>query len=107
MRRLPAPQIALFAVLAAAIPTAAVGQVFPTPLQRPFSELKAQVPRDDASVSQRIQLQWFAPAGPERAAARSDEVRVVSRVRGEAPLAHERDPQLSTDHVVVVSSDAA
>jgi len=97
---------ALAAWLAAAA-AAAAGQTFPTAVERSFDEMKIAVPRADASASQQVQLQWFAVNGPDRAAVRAEDVRVISRVRGEGPLPRERDPQLSADHLVVVSSDAA
>jgi hypothetical protein len=57
--------------------------------------------------SQQIHLQWFSVSGTDRTGVAAEGVRVVKRVRGLGPLPRERDPQLSTDHLVVVSSDGA
>jgi len=98
-------------VAAAVVWMAATGsgaaQTFPSAAERSFVELRAAVPHADASASQRIELQWITPVTAERTAVRAEDVRIVSRVRGEGPLPQERDPQLSPDRLVVVSSDAA
>src|SRR5262245_58426326 len=82
-------------------------QTFPSAVERSFVELRAAVPHAEVNASQRIELRWMTPVTAERTAVRAEDVRIVSRVRGEGPLPQERDPQLSPDRLVVVSSDAA
>jgi hypothetical protein len=97
---------AALAVWLAAAPGGAA-QAFPSALERSFVEMRAVVPHAETAASQRVELQWIAPAAAERTAVRAEDVRIVNRVRGGGPLPQDRDPQLSADRLVVVSSDAA
>ena len=81
-------------------------QTFPAATRRSFGELKAVVAQAEAAESQQVQLQWFTSVG-DAAVVRAADAQLLRRVRGVGPLPAERDPQLSTDHLVVVSSDAA
>ncbi len=75
---------------------------FPPATQRSFAELRARVARAD-SGGQELQIRWFAIEG---AAQPASDVTVLNRRRGIGPLPQERDPQLSDDRLVIISTDA-
>jgi hypothetical protein len=76
---------------------------FPPATQRSFAELRARVARGDSGDGQELQIRWFAVEG---AAQPASDITVLNRRRGIGPLARERDPQLSDDRLVVISTDA-
>jgi hypothetical protein len=82
-------------------------QGLPAAAQRSFTELRARVAHGTGGESQRVQIQWFVENRAETTAAAPPlrEARVLERRRGLGALPFERDPQLSTDHLVVVSID--
>jgi hypothetical protein len=82
-------------------------QTFPPATLRSFGELQAQIGRSDAGESQQVHLQWFTAPSALRDPVAPDDVRILERRRGGGPLPRERDPQLSAEHLVVISSDAA
>lgn len=97
-------------VFALALPAALPAQTFPAATERAFAELSARVPRSEADGSQTVHLRWFAAGGvlsatAAKAGQTSEDARVLSVRRGAAPISHQRDAQLSPDHLVVVSVD--
>jgi hypothetical protein len=76
---------------------------FPPATQRSFAELRTRVARADSGDGQELQIRWFAIEG---AAQPASDVTVLNRRRGIGPLPQERDPQLSDDRLVVISTDA-
>jgi hypothetical protein len=93
---------------ACGLPALALAQTqgLPAAAQRSFTELRARVVHGAGGESQRVQIQWFVENRAETTAASPlREARVLERRRGLGALPFERDPQLSTDHLVVVSID--
>lgn len=95
----------LFTIAAGGSPA---GQGLPAAAQRTFGELKARVGRAADSEGQRLQIHWFTELRPEANGRNATPAAVLmQRLRGVGALQYERDPQLSTDSLVVISADAA
>lgn len=103
---MPSSKMLPFLVLMSTIGAAAQG--LPAAVQRSFDELVARVEQGTATDSQRVRIRWSAAADVAggRDTPTRQQTTVLERQRGYGPLARERDPQLSPDHLVIVSTDS-
>ena len=97
---------ALLAAAVCGVTVIAEAQGLPAAAERSFAELRARVEHVAGGDSQRVQIQWFTETRVGTAAVSSPrQGRLLDRRRGLGALPAERDPQLSTDHLVVISTD--